>query len=93
MSQPAERRDDVTQVVDMVEYLRDFIARIDEAVTPWLAKRQELALRLTAIEAANDPVVVQAAADYQGRVEANRPYEYAEDAEELLSEAHRHYCP
>ncbi len=90
MSQPAERAE---EVVDMVTYLRDFIARIDEAVTPWLARREELAVRLAAIEAAGNPAVLQAASEYQDRVETNRPYEYAEDAEALLSEAHARYCP
>ncbi len=90
MSQPAERGE---EVVDMVQYLRDFMARIDEAVGPWLAKREELALRLSALEAASDPEVLDVAADYQSRVEANRPYENAEDASALLSDAHRQYCP
>ena len=42
---PAERVERVEVVVDMVAYLREFIAKIDEAVNPWLAKRQELAIR------------------------------------------------
>lgn len=90
VSQPAERSD---EVVDMVQYLRDFIAQIDDAVTPWLVKREELAVRLAALDAASDRDVAEAAADYRDRVAGNRPYEHAEDAKALLSEAHRRYCP
>jgi chorismate mutase len=89
MSQP-ERVEVV--VVDMVEYLRETIAQMDAAINPYLASRQELALRLAALEAASDPAILAAAEDYADRVEADRPYEEAEDAEELLSEAHRRYC-
>ncbi len=89
MSQP-ERVEFV--VVDMVEYLRETIAQMDAAINPYLARRHDLALRLAALEVATDPAILAAAEDYEDRVEANRPYEAAEDAEELLSEAHRRYC-
>jgi hypothetical protein len=80
-------------VVDLVQYLRETIAQMDAAINPYLAKRQEVALRLAALEAASDGTVLEAAADYQDRVAANRPYETAEDAETLLSDAYNRYCP
>ncbi len=89
MSQP-ERVEVV--VVDMVQYIRETIAQLDAAINPYLAKRQELALRLAALEAASDPAVVEAAEDYQERVRTDQPYEDAEDAAAMLSEAHRRYC-
>ena len=89
---PAQRAQSAQVVTDMVQYLRDFIASIDEAINPWLTKRQELTVRLAALEAASDPAVLDAAADYQDRAVALRPYEDAEDAGTLLSEAHRRYC-
>ncbi len=88
MSIPAERR---TEVVDMVDYLRDVIGKIDEAVGGWTTKRQELAVRLAAMEAATDPAVLEVASDYEARLVADRPYNDAEDAESLLSEAHRRF--
>lgn len=90
MSQP-ERVEVV--VVDMVQYLRETIAQMDAAINPYLARRQDLALRVAALEAASDPDVLAAADDYQDRVTADRPYENAEDAAALLSEAHSRYCP
>ncbi len=52
-------------------------------------RRREMAVRVTAIEAADDPKVAAAAADYEARVADSRPYEGAEDAERLLGEAHQ----
>lgn len=89
MSQP-ERVEAV--VIDLVEYLRETIAQMDAAINPYLAKRQELALRLAALESASDETVLQAAADYQDRVEMNLPYDTAEDAGALLSDAYNRYC-
>lgn len=89
MSLPAERR---TEVIDMVSYLRDWIAEIDQAVGAWTAKREDFAIRLAAMEAATDPAVLEIARDYEDRVEEKRPYEDAEDATRLLSEAHRRYA-
>lgn len=66
---------------------------MDAAINPYLAKRQELALRLAALEAASDETVLEAAADYQDRVDGNRPYETAEEAETLLSDAYKRYSP
>ena len=88
MSLPAERR---TDVVDMVHYLRDLIGEIDQAVDGWTAKRHEFAVRLAAMEAATDPAVLREASDYEARLAEGRPYDDAEDAESLLSEAHRRF--
>lgn len=90
MSQP-ERVE--VGVVDLVQYLRQTIDQIDAAINPYLAKRQELALRLAALEAASDETVLEAAADCQDRVDGNRPYETAEEAETLLSDAYKRYSP
>ncbi len=50
-----------------------------------------MAVRVAAIEAADDPKIAIAAADYEARVADSRPYEGAEDAERLLAEAHRRF--
>ena len=47
-------------------------------------RRNGLAVRLAVIEAASDKAVLDAAEDYATRVAADRPYESAEPAEELL---------
>lgn len=89
MGEPAEQ----AEVVDFADYLRQTIAEIDEVVTSWAARRTQLAVRLAAIEAAEDPEVAAAAADYEARMVEGRAYEDAEDAERVLSEAGRRYCP
>lgn len=78
-------------VVDMVEYLRDAIADIDKLVTEWAVKRQMLAVKLAAIDASSDRRVQDAAAEYEERIATGRPYEGAEDAQDLLTEAHRRH--
>ncbi len=78
-------------VVEMVQYLRDTIAEIDDALRDLQVRRTGLAIRLAAIEAAGDSAVVEAAADYAARVTENRPYEDAEAAESLLAEAYSRY--
>ncbi len=88
MSLPAERR---TEVVDMVHYLRDLVSQIDDAVGGWTAKRQGFAVQLAAMEAATDPAVLEVASDYEARVAEDRPYDDAEDAASLLTEAHRRF--
>jgi len=87
MAEPA--RSD--QVIEMVQYLRDTIAEIDDALRDLQARRTGLAVRLAAIEASGDPAVTEAAADYGVRVTENRPYEDAEDADRLLGEAYSRY--
>lgn len=87
MAEPA-RQD---QVVEMVQYLRDTIAQIDDALHDLQVRRTGLAIRLAAIEASGDPAVAEAAADYAVRVTENRPYEDAEDAESILAEACSRY--
>ncbi len=88
MSLPEERN---SEVVAMVDYLQDTIAEIDGAVNGWVGRRHELAVRLAAMRASYDPKVLEAAADFEERLETSRPYENAEDAVALLSEAHRRY--
>ena len=87
VSLPEERN----EVVAMVDYLEDTIAEIDDAVNGWLGRRQELALRLAAMRASNDPTVLEAASNFEERVATGQYYENAEDAGALLSEAHRRY--
>ncbi len=51
MAEPA-RQD---HVVEMVQYLRDTIAEIDDALVDLQRRRTGLAVRLAAIEASGDP--------------------------------------
>lgn len=85
------RRDE--EVINMVQYMRDSLARMDQAVEAWMTERNELAVRLAAMESAHDPKVLAAAEDYQRRIAEERPYEDAEDAETLIGEAHRRFVP
>lgn len=81
-----------SQVIDMVDYLRETLTKLD-AASVWLeAQRHEFAVRLAAMEAATNPAVLEASDDFEYRAAQDRPYETAEPAVELLSEAHRRYC-
>jgi hypothetical protein len=75
----------------MAQFLRETIAEIDEGIAEMQSRRNQLAVRLAAIDAATDPAVLEAAADYEARTAEKRPYEGAEDANSLITEAHRHY--
>lgn len=77
----------------MVDFLRESLQEMDETITEMRARRQTFAMRLAAIEASTNPAVQAAAADYEARVRDERPYENAEPASDLLSEAHRRYVP
>ena len=100
MGEPAEvgvegsprRKQDV---VSMIDYLRETIAQMDRvfagAFADWQSGRKELAVRLAALEAAEDPLVAEAVADFEVRTSEDRPYEDAQDAADVLSEAHRRY--
>lgn len=81
------------QIVDMVTYLRDTIEEIDHAVAELQRRRTGLAVRLAAIQAATDPTLQAAADDYSQRITENRPYENAQPAEEIITEAHRRLKP
>jgi GTP1/Obg family GTP-binding protein len=81
------------QIVDMMTYLRETIAKFDNAIAEMQANRTELASRLAAIEAATDSDLQAAAADYSDRVVAKRPYEDAQSAESLIREAHGRVIP
>ena len=89
MSVP-ERR---VEVVEMRTYLRETIAKIDNFTGYLAAEREDLAMRLAALDAAEDETVLAVAADYEVRQAAGRTYEGAEDAKTLLSDAHRHFLP
>lgn len=89
-------RDD--SVRDIADYLRETIAEIDESIAAARShladlerRRAGLAVRLAVIDAATSPEVESAIEEYEQRVAENRPYENAEDATELLSEAHRRF--
>jgi hypothetical protein len=79
------------QVVDMIDFLRDTIAEIDDSIKDQQRRRNGLAVRLAALQAAGDPSVRVAADDYAARVEADEPYEDAEDAKELLGRAYKRF--
>lgn len=81
------------QVTNLADYLRETITELDETIAELTTRRRGLKIRLAAIEATSDPLVVEAAEDYRWRVESNQPYEHAEDAESLLSEATRRFGP
>ena len=89
MGEAARRQDD--HVVDMVEYLRDTLAEIDATIADLERRRTGIAVRLAVIAASNDPGIESAVADYSTRVEENRPYESAEDANKLIMEAHARF--
>jgi hypothetical protein len=82
----AERNNDV---VDMVDYLRDTLREMDETISDFQERRQAFAIKLAAIEASTAPSVVAAAEDYEQR--GRKQYETAEDAGDLIAEAHRRY--
>ncbi|MDP9389244.1 MAG: hypothetical protein M3Q48_15345 [Actinomycetota bacterium] len=86
MAEPADDR-----VIEVVDYLRETIADIDETVRSWHLKRTKLAVRLAALEAATDGSVLEAAADYERRLGEDRPYEAAEDVADLVKEAHSRF--
>jgi hypothetical protein len=76
----------------MASYLRETVAEIDEVMAYWLTRREQMAVKIAALEAAENPAVIQAAEDYAQRVAEGRPYEDAEDASDLLSEAYRRFA-
>lgn len=84
----AARNDEVVEIVD---YLRETISKADTAIRDMQAHRNELALRLAVIQAATSNDVRAALEDHDERVASNRPYEDAESAEKLLSEAHNRF--
>jgi hypothetical protein len=74
------------EVIEMVAYLRETIAKFDHAIAEMQANRTELAGRLAAIEAGTDPDLRAAADDYAHRVRTNSPYEDAMPAETMIRE-------
>lgn len=89
MGEAARQQDPA--VVDMVGYLRETLQEIDETIAELQGRRHGLAVKLAVIEAAGDPAVIEAAADYKDRAAADRPYENAVRSEDLVAEAHRRY--
>lgn len=87
MGEPVRRAEDEAEVVSLSTYIGETITEIDEVMAYLGRKRAGLAERKAAIDAAESLAVMDAAADYRQRVEENRPYEGAEDAGTLLSEA------
>lgn len=91
-------RDQHAAVIDLATYLRETIAEMDETIAKmesnireWKGKRDSLAVRLAVIEASNDDQLRAAVEDYKDRVATNRPYESAEPAEKVLSEAWKRF--
>jgi hypothetical protein len=83
-------RRDVT-VVDLVDYLRETLREMDQAIAGMQEQRRGFAIKLAAIEAESDERVRAAAEDFAQRAASNTPYEDAEDAGDLIAEAHRRY--
>lgn len=81
------------QIVSVVDYLRETIGDIDATVQGLQSERTTLAVRLAALEAATDPDVLEAAEDFASRTEDGRRYEGAEDANDLIREAHARFVP
>jgi hypothetical protein len=84
----ADHSDDVVEITD---YLRETIRKIDETVDDWAKRRVALAARLAVLDAMTDKDVAAAAADWEARTAEGRPYENARPAEEVIAEAHRRY--
>lgn len=78
-------------VADMAQYLRDTLAETDKHISEMQAGRNQMAVRLAGLDAASDPAVLAAAADYEARAASGRPYEGAEDAGSLVSEAYSRF--
>ena len=74
------------EVIEMVPFLRETIAKIDRAIAEMQANRTELATRLVRDEAGTDPELLAAVDDYADRVVTNRPYEDAMSAETMIRE-------
>ena len=81
------------EVVEMRTYLRETLAEMDRAGAWLAAKREQFAMRLAALDAADDDRVLEVASDFEARTAAGRTYDGAEDAETLLSDAHRRFLP
>lgn len=90
MGEPA-RSDSPGEVVGMADYLRETVAEMDALMGEWLVRREQMAVKIAAIEAAENPAVLEAAEDYRQRLADGRPYEDAESAESVLSEAYRRF--
>ncbi|MGO9912255.1 MAG: hypothetical protein ACLPQS_13985 [Acidimicrobiales bacterium] len=75
------------EIIEMRAYLRETLAEIDGMIKRLSENRHDVALRLAAIEAAEDPAVKAAVQDHERR--SGEPYEDAQDANQLLGEAHR----
>lgn len=80
-------------VVTLVDHVRGLIADYDRAIAEMHVNRQGLLLKLAALEAAADPAVLDAAADYDERIAEGRGYEDARDAGDVIAEAHRRFVP
>ena len=78
-------------VVDMVDYLRETLAEIDETIADLNRRRVGIATRLAVIATSSDPTIQTAVDDHSERVAAGRPYEDAMDANEFVMEAHRRF--
>lgn len=87
MGSPARRAENEAEVISLSAYIGETIDEIDEVMVLLGRQRAGLAERKEAIDAAESMAVMDAASDYQRRVDENLPYEGAEDAEPLLSEA------
>lgn len=84
---PATARKPDSPVVAVSDYLRDTIDDMDDGIAEMTARRNGIAKRLAIIEASDSSPVKRAVADYETRVKDGRPYEDAQPADEVLSEA------
>jgi hypothetical protein len=85
----AARRADA-DVIDMESYLVETLAKMDRVIRDLTEDRHDIAMRLAVIRATTAEGVERAVAEYEQRLASGEPFT-GEDAESLLSEAHRRY--
>ncbi len=81
------RKNDQGEVVSVEEYLSMALVEFDQALAAAREMRDQLALRLHALQMASDKRVGRAVDDYQERLAEGRPYEDARSVETLIAEA------
>lgn len=80
-------QNDGGEVVSVEEYLAKTVAEADNLLNAAKEARDQLALRLHALQMASDARVDETVDDYERRVKENRPYEDATSVDDLIAEA------
>lgn len=78
-------------IADINEYARETLRKLDEAISEMDSRRQELALRLAVMDAAQDSELQRMADEVVERIESGEGFPKARPAEDVLAEAHRRY--